>query len=647
MDGGVDMMKERFAYKALPESEIERLKTLGRICRGDIIKMTTVADSGHPGGSMSSIDIYLTVFSYAKIDPQDPQNPLRDRIIVSHGHTSPGVYSALGRLGFFNINDAIAGFRYFDSPFEGHVTRGIPGVEWTTGNLGQGLSAACGMALAAKIRGLDYHVFALMSDAEQAKGQVAEARRVATKFGLSNLTVIIDYNDAQISGHARNVMQVNIKDEYEAADWRTIDVSGHDYVQLYEAIKHALSNPDKPTAIIAKTIMSKGISFMEDNVEYHGKALSLEEADRALKELGVENDIPKYVEIRKTFSMPHFDITPYDVKINVGDAKIYAANQSVANRDAFGRALADIAGANSKDKNTPVAVIDCDLKPSTKTDIFERVAQDLFFQIGVQEHNAATIAGALSSQGVVTFFSDFGVFGIDETYNQQRLNDINHTNLKLVVTHVGTDVGEDGKTHHCIDYMGVLKNIYGFKLIVPQDGNQTDRAVRFMTGSWGNYALAVGRSKIPVITKTNGEIFFDEKYRFVYGECDLFRKGKAITIFSTGQTSHIAVKAADELLKEGIAVTVIGVPTPFALPEWISEYISSKHVITFEDHNANTGLGSIISEFALDKKAYPKSFTRIGLRDYTRSGTVKDLYRIEGLDSESLKARIREFTELR
>ncbi len=635
-------MKKRFSYEKLPEEEIKRLKELGRRCRGDIIKMTTVADSGHPGGSMSSIDIYLTVFSNANIDPKDPWNPSRDRIIVSHGHTSPGVYSTLGELGFFKIEDAIAGFRYYDSPFEGHITRGIPGVEWTTGNLGQGLSAACGMALAAKIQGLDYHVFALMSDAEQAKGQVAEARRFAKKFGLSNITVVIDYNDAQISGHARNVMFVDIKAGYESDGWRTIEIDGHDYAQIYDAIKYAIENQDKPTAVIARTIMGKGVSFMEDDVAYHGKALSLEEADKALKELGIENDIQKYLEKRKTFSMPHFEIKPYEVKIETGKARLYKADQSIANRDAFGHALADIGVENAKSNGTPVAVIDCDLKPSTKTDLFERVSPDLFFQAGVQEHNAAVVAGALSSQGVITFFADFGVFGIDETYNQQRLNDINHTNLKLVVTHVGTDVGEDGKTHHCVDYMGALRNIYNFKLIVPQDGNQTDRAVRFMAKAWGNYALAVGRSKIPVITKEDGQVFFDENYKFVYGECDLFRKGEKITIFSTGQTSHIAVKAADELLKEGIKVTVIGVPTPFELPEWIGEYISSKYVITFEDHNANTGLGSIIPQFAVDKGIYPKKFVRLGLLGYTKSGAVKDLYRIEGLDSESLKKKVKE-----
>ena len=636
------MLEERFKFKTLPESEIERLRELGRLCRGDIIKMTTVASSGHPGGSMSSVDIFLTVFSYASISPKDPFNPSRDRIIVSHGHTSPAVYSVLGRLGFLDLEDVITGFRYANSPYEGHVTRGIPGVEWSTGNLGQGLSAACGMALASKITGLNYHVFALMSDAEHAKGQVAEARRFAKKYGLSNITVIIDYNDAQISGHMRNVMPVNIKGEYEAAGWKVLEINGHDYTQLYNAVKYSIENDEVPTAILARTIIGKGVTFMEDDVTYHGKALSMEECDRALKELGINNDVEKYIEKRKTFKKPNFIIDPYPIKIEIGDPRTYEKNQNVANRDAFGRALADMAYSNSKsNKNTPIAVFDCDLKPSTKTNIFERVTPNLFYQVGVQEHNAATIAGALSSQNVVTFFSDFGVFGIDETYNQQRLNDINHTNLKLVVTHVGTDVGEDGKTHHCVDYVGALRNLYHFKLIVPQDANQTDRATRYVAKVYGNYAIAVGRSKIPVITSSSGEVFFGPNYEFVYGECDLFRKGDEITVFSFGQTSHIAVEAADDLLKENIKVTVIGVPCPFDLPEWIGKYISSKHVVTLEDHNIHTGLGTILADFAMNKNLHPKSFTKIGLMDYSKSGTAKSLYAIEELDSDSLKKRIR------
>lgn len=151
-------LKRGFVWEELPEEEVLKLRELSRICKGDIIKMTNIAGSGHPGGSISSLDIYLVVFSYANIYPEDPRKEDRDRIVVSHGHTSPGVYSVLGRLGFFDIDKAIATFRKAGSIFEGHVERKVPGVEWSTGNLGQGLSAGCGFALASKIKGLNYKI---------------------------------------------------------------------------------------------------------------------------------------------------------------------------------------------------------------------------------------------------------------------------------------------------------------------------------------------------------------------------------------------------------------------------------------------------------------------------------------------------------
>ncbi len=187
-------MRWGFEKEKLDEGKIARLKELARLARGDILKMTTLAKSGHPGGSISSIDIYLTLYSCANIDPSDPYYPERDRIVVSHGHTSPGVYAGLARSGFFDIDRVIIEFRKAGTSFEGHVERGVPGVEWSSGNLGQGLSAGCGFALAAGLHHKNYQVFVVMSDGEQSKGQVGEARRFVRKFGLNNITVIIDYN---------------------------------------------------------------------------------------------------------------------------------------------------------------------------------------------------------------------------------------------------------------------------------------------------------------------------------------------------------------------------------------------------------------------------------------------------------------------
>ncbi|MFW6120538.1 MAG: transketolase [Petrotogales bacterium] len=614
---------------------LEELKELGNKCRSDILKMTTVASSGHPGGSMSSIDIYLSLYNNASISPEKPFNPERDRIIVSHGHTSPGVYSVLGRFGFFDIEEAITGFRHPGTIFEGHITRFIPGVEWSTGNLGQGLSAGVGMALASKLRNSKYNVFVAMGDAEQAKGQVAEARRTAIKYHLNNLVAIVDYNDAQITGKASDVMKVNIKETYEADGWKMLEIDGHNYEELENALKEAMEYKEGPIAILAKTVMGKGVSFMENDVSYHGKPLDDEQCAKALKELGKENNIEKYKEKRKELPDVHEDIDIPDEKIEIktGQPVTYNPDEKLDNRTAFGKALASLGDLN---KTSKIAVVDCDLKPSTKTNYFEKAFPENFFQIGVQEHNAATVAGAMSICGVLTFFADFGVFGIDETYNQQRLNDINKCNLKVGVTHVGIDVGEDGKTHHCVDYIGVLRNLYNFKLIVPADPNQTDKAVRHCVKEHGNFVIAVGRSKMNPIISEEGKLFFDKDYNFEYGKVDLIREGKDATLISTGQTTNEAVKACEMLKEKGIKMTLLNVSCPLhANFNKYRDYLKG-NVITVEDHNVNSGLGVIVSDYLLSERIKPATFKKLGPDRYFYSGSRDKLYKLAGIGSKSI-----------
>ena len=219
--------------------------------------------------------------------------------------------------------------------------------------------------------------------------------------------------------------------------------------------------------------------------------------------------------------------------IETGAPSSYVDEDKVDNRSAFGRALKDL-GEKNIPFGRPICVLDCDLASSVKSSDFAKVFPDHFFQGGVQEHNTATVAGALSTLGVVSFFADFGAFGMDETYNQQRLNDINKTNLKLVLTHLGLDVGQDGKTHQCIDYIGLARNLYNFKPIVPADPNQVDRAVRYITATKGNFIIGTGRSQWPVIRRENGQLFYADGYRFVYGAMDVIREGDDGAIIAYG-----------------------------------------------------------------------------------------------------------------
>ncbi len=637
--------KVRFGYPSLPQEEIERLSELSRLCKGDILKMTNIAGSGHPGGSISSLDIYLVVFSYARVFPHEPLREDRDRIVVSHGHTSPAVYAVLGRLGFFDLDEAIATFRKAGSIFEGHVERLIPGVEWSTGNLGQGLSAGCGFALAGRVRGLDYHTFVLMSDGEQVKGQVSEARKFARKFGLNNITVVIDYNNKQISGDFMSVMPMDIRANYEADGWKVLEVDGHDFAALYGAIKAAVEDESAPYAIIAHTVMGKGVSFMEHDEQFHGRALKEDEMERALSELRVENDRDRYRRIREKMEVrgkPE-SCRRYPINIDVGEPFTYRPGDKIDNRGAFGKALVDLGKRNcGVPGRTPIVVFDCDLMDSVRTGWFAREFPGFFFEMGIQEHNTATVAGAASVCGVISVFADFGVFGIDEVYNQQRLNDINCTNLKLILTHLGVDVGQDGKTHHCIDYIGLLRNIYGFKLIVPADANQMDRAVRYAFSQYGNYAIGMGRESQPIITDDGGVPIFSGGYVFRYGALDVVAEGSDATVLSYGNMLHRALEARRLLAKKGVSLRVVNVPCPLDPDvERIAEWGRQGPVIVYEDHNLRTGLGSIVADKLLEMRAFVP-LRKMGVKGYAPSGSPAEIYKVEGLTVEDLVRAVEE-----
>ncbi|MGB9668089.1 MAG: transketolase [Thermosulfidibacteraceae bacterium] len=642
----VSCSKRGFVWDFLPEEEILRLRELSRICKGDILKMTNIAGSGHPGGSISSLDIYLVVYSYARVYPEDPYREDRDRIIVSHGHTSPALYSVLGRLGFFSIDEAIATFRKAGSIFEGHVERKVPGIEWSTGNLGQGLSAGCGFALASKIRGLNYNTFVIMSDAEQIKGQVSEARKFAKKFALNNLTVIIDYNDMQISGRFSEIMPANIEANYLADGWGVIKVDGHDHAEIYRAIKMAISDSTKPYAIIARTVMGKGVSFMENNNEYHGRALREDELKRALEELGIDDDREKYIMIRNSMEISaEKNCLASTVSIDIGIPPTYRPSDKIDARNAFGRALLELGKLNNRSTGkTKIVVFDCDLASSVKVDYFAKELPEYFFEAGVEEHNTATVAGALSVNGVISVFADFGVFGIDEVYNQQRLNDINCTNLKLVLTHLGVDVGQDGKTHHCIDYIGLIRNLYGFKLIIPADANQMDRAVRYALSFYGNVVIGTFREPQPIILDEKGEPFFGGDYRFTYGEVNVVREGRGVTVLSYGNMLSRALKAINFLAERGLKVRLVNVPCPLD-PDMdrIGKWLEEGPVIVYEDHNYYTGLGSVIADKMVELGIKGK-LVKMGVKEYAPSGVPDELHKVLGLSVDDLVNKILEVT---
>lgn len=266
---------------------VTELREMAKKLRRHIITMTATAGSGHPGGSLSAADIVTALyFKIMRYNPQNVQWANRDRFILSKGHAAPILYAALAESGYFPVEE-LATLRKLDSRLQGHTDRNLtPGVEMSTGSLGMGLSFGVGVALAGRLDHRDYCTYVLLSDGECEEGQIWEAALSAAQFKLDNLVAIVDCNKMQLSGWTRDIMNLEpLGQKWQAFGWYDIDIDGHDFSQILAALQEARKIRAKPIVIIARTIKGKGVSFMENNVKFHGKAPTTEEAKRALREL--------------------------------------------------------------------------------------------------------------------------------------------------------------------------------------------------------------------------------------------------------------------------------------------------------------------------------------------------------------------------
>lgn len=273
------------------KKNIDELKSIAKVIRKDIITMLTESGSGHPGGSLSAADILTTLyFNEMKVDPANPRDLDRDRFVLSKGHAAPVLYSTLARRGYFDPEE-LMGLRKLGSMLQGHPNMNdVPGVDMSTGSLGQGISAAVGMALAGKLDDKAYRVYALLGDGELEEGQVWEASMSAAHYKLDNLTAFVDYNGLQIDGKCEDVMNPGpVADKFRAFNWHVIEIDGHDIQAILNAIEEAKNTKGKPTMVVCKTIKGKGVSFMENEAGWHGSTPNKEQCQQALAEIGGEN----------------------------------------------------------------------------------------------------------------------------------------------------------------------------------------------------------------------------------------------------------------------------------------------------------------------------------------------------------------------
>ena len=652
------MLRLGFEPEHLTEDHLNALEALRVQCTTDLLTMTTLAGCGHPGGSMSTLPALLLLYANARVDGDAPMAPDRDRVIISHGHVAPAAYATLAAFGFCDRDQAVTTLRHFGSIFGGHVEQGVPGVEWNTGNLGQGLSAAVGAALAGRLEqadpaldlreqtGAGFKAFCLMGDGEQQKGQVAEARRLAVKYGCSNLLGIVDFNKLQIGGSIDDIMPQDIAADWAADGWNVVHVDGHDWQALYAAIRAfargEVADPSRPTVLMARTVMGKGVDFMEDLAKYHGQALKPDALHQAIEQLGGEDRYEELAPARAALPIGEIDHPFPEVPpptLEIGAPVVYDGKTDC--RSAYGAVMKDLAERNNADRVRVVA-FSADLEGSVKLNAFHAASPAGFVEGGIQEHNSATTSGRLSREGYSVFFSTFGIFGVTETFNQQRLNGFNKANLKLVCTHCGTDVGEDGPTHQVVDHVALMRSTFDWEIFLPADPNQCDRIIRAVAARPGCQFVGMGRSKMPPVMKADGSgPFYDGSVGFEAGRADVLRQGTDGAIIACGPTVGPACEAHDLVFERtGRRVRVVNMasiePVDSAA---ILAAAATGFVLTAEDHIPDTGLGGLVALVLADAGVATK-LERAGVDRWSMSGKPADIFAAYRIDAAGLADRV-------
>ena len=622
--------------ETLTEEHVEFLKVFTKSCRRSIVEMTMNSQSGHPGGSCSIID-YLALL-YCFIISQTGED-----VVVSNGHVSPAVYTILGHMGYIPLEEVVRDFRKKGSVYEGHITRHVRGVTYGTGPLGIGVSVASGFAIAEKIGGRNRRVFGLLGDGESEEGQVYEMMHFANKYKLDNLTLFMDYNRVQLTGSLEKIMPIYPHATWESAGWNVIDVDGHDYAAMWDAVGKSYKS-DKPTILIGKTIMGKGVTFMEPDGQafkstWHGVAPKPEvaqaELDGPLKlsdeEKTTVEDFKKMVKDQPD-EPEHIDpLTPMpDVK--TGKPLISPAGTKTDCRGAYGKALLDLAKLNPQ-----ILASTADLGGSVKTSVMQKEFPERVLEVGIAEQHMVSMGGGLSLHGYIPFVSTFGAFITSRAKDQARVNDINRTNVKMVATHCGLSVGEDGPTHQAIDDMGSMLGFFNTLVLEPSDANHCDHIIRYIASHYGNFYVRMGRHKFEVILKEDGTPFYDENHRFEYGKADVLREGNDVTVVAGGSMVSIAIQVADKLKGEkNVEVIAVSSMKDIDLDALLPSLEKTGKLITIEDHNPYSGLASQVNS-VIAQEGLSVVINNLAVREYQLSGNSYELYDTAGIGAADLE----------
>jgi transketolase len=589
----------------------------------DSIRSSTAAGSGHPTSSLSAAHLVAVLWSdHLRYDVADPKSLANDRFVLSKGHASPLIFSVLKAVGAIG-DEQLLSFRRFGSPVQGHPAP-LPEMPWidvATGSLGQGLPIALGMALAMKMDAIHARVWCLMGDSEVAEGSVWEAMENASHHGADNLIAIIDVN--RLGQRGPTMLQWDL-DTYAARarsfGWHPIEVEGHDVAAIDAAFIEA-EGSDGPAIVIAKTEKGHGVSFLANREGWHGKALSQEEADRAIDELGGPRDVS--VTPRK----PEAGVSPPADVPNVV-LPVYA--EAIATRKAFGETLAALAVRGD------VVAIDGEVSNSTHTEDLQKVAPDRFVEGYIAEQNMLGMAVGMQVLGKVVFPATFAAF-LTRAYDFIRMAAISRANLRLSGSHAGVSIGEDGPSQMALEDLAMMRAVYGSTVLYPCDGNSTARLVGAMADLPGISFIRTTREKTPVIYGGDED--------FPVGGSKTLRSSDAdrVTLVGAGITVHEALEAAGSLEADGIAARVVDCYTikPIDAETLRAAASQTGLLVTIEDHWIEGGLGDAVLAALADGGDLSGRVVKVAVTQMPGSGTPEELRDWAGISASAIADRVR------
>lgn len=610
----------------MPTTEqIQLWNDLARQLRADSIRCTTAAGSGHPTSGMSAADLMAVLqASYLRYDYAHPENPDNDHLIFSKGHACPVLYAMYRAADAISEEDLLS-VRKFGSIYEGHPTPLIPHVDAATGSLGQGLAIAAGVALAAKrIEKRAYRVWCVLGDSEMAEGSVYEAMAVAAEYGLDNLIAIVDVNKLGQRGEtALGHDLAAYAARATAFGWKVIVIDGHDVAQVDDAYAQAIAHTGSPVCIVARTDKGHGVSFLSGAPGWHGKALPAADAEKALAELGNPSGLVVKPQLPAA-GAPAAPAAPAPLAL-----PSYAVGQSVAVRKAFGDALAAL-GASRAD----VFALDAEVGNSTYVEIFGKAFPERHFQMFIAEQVMVGVAQGLDVRGQVAFAATFAAF-FCRAYDQIRMAAVSRASLRLVGTHAGVSIGEDGPSQMALEDIAMMRAIYGSLVLYPSDATCAAALIPAMAEHDGISYMRATREATPVL--------YGPDETFPLGGSKTVREGDAATVVAAGITLHEAVKAADALAAEGVQIRVIDLYSvkPIDVDALVKAATETGHVIVAEDHYPEGGMGDAVLAALASRGVAPGRFTHLAVREMPRSGRTAQLLEAYGIDAAAIAAAVR------